>query len=413
MEFFDHLIDRIIRNDLNEEHKLKLQFHLQIDSQDHRLDACHTFERRAPFMNLEHTAYKFLVEILTTVLEISLAMREYMVIREIFYLSRTYGMMTLSAQVNVAISLQNHPAFGLIEYWLDTTQFLVIQDLTRWERCTVKGVYSELLPLTNMGRAPLYSLFIVSRVQSTITSMQFLRLEFDTIRDYFNRICEMYNLPIAGIDATWTASSSFIAWLIQIAVGLSHHTRRSFVSSSVRELRALSPEGSLANTCCYSPLLELILSISEKYASRNGPTVDSFDDASSPCVCGGSVGQWRAMGVEEVTDQSHSDYRADVPLVMCERCFRQIFSNPLRSDGIYPILGYCVLPKVAPLAPRGFRDFFTGVPVNLRIEFEAVRLPNIPAPTSLKDPEDASSEENPGSNLRFPSMTLPDLPRRA
>lgn len=411
MEFFDHLINRIIRNDLDEEYKLKLQFRLQIDSIDHRINACRSFERRAPYMNLEHIAYKFFVEILTTVLDLSLSFKEYAVIREVFYLSRSYGMMTLSAQVNLAVSLQSHPAFSLIEYWLDTTQYLVMNDMVRWERSSIKESYPGLQPLVAMNKTSVFVLFIICRIQSSITSMQFLRLEFDTIRGYFNRICEIYSLPTAGIDATWNTASSFIAWLIRTAVGLSERSHRAFVTFSVRDLQALSPEGSLANTCGYCPLLELILSICERYATRNGPTFDSYDGSSSPCICGGSVGQWRAMGAEEVSDES--DYRVKVPAVMCERCFRQVFSNPLRSDGMYPILGYCVLPRVTPLPPREFKDCFIGVTDGLRIDFMAVRLPVLPALPNVKDPDDASSDEAPGANLRFPSMALPDLPRRA
>ena len=275
MEFFDHLINRIIRNDLDEEYKLKLQFRLQIDSMDQRINACRSFERRAPYLSLEHSAYKFYVEILSTVLDLSQSLREYVVIREVFYLSRSYGMMTLSAQVNLAVSLQSHPAFSLIEYWLDTTQNLVMSDMVRWERSISKGAYSGLQPLTALNKTSLFVLFMICRIQSSITSMQFLRLEFDTIRGYFNRICEIYSLPTAGIDATWNVASSFIAWLIRTAVGLSESSHLSFVTSSVRDLQILPTLTIRRRRLRRSPLLctrQLLLLLSNERMGRRPPS---------------------------------------------------------------------------------------------------------------------------------------------
>jgi hypothetical protein len=232
--------------------------------------------------------------------------------------------------------------------WVYQTQQVLLDDFQRWSKFNEHGLPHEFINLAGFPVAELRCLFLVNRFQSMVTTMQFLRLTSDTILGYFDKVSALYNLAAANIDVKTSLSSAFIAWVVKVAVQLMERSGDvMFVPALVSDLINKCVDGRLVDMPGYSPLQELILCVAERHAllcSAEDSDNNAWDASFSSCVCGGELSAWRPMGMELPSDVStDAEHLVKVPRVLCELCFRQLYSNPLRTDGVHVAVQVCTV----------------------------------------------------------------------
>lgn len=328
-----------------------------LDTADELLDM---YLRRAPRLGLEQRGYNLLVSLLQQLL--SLAAEEdnsFSIIRKVYRVSRVYAMLKDGVPVPVALGLRGAKAFHLTKLWVESTRLLVHEDIQRWVDATQNKSLPELLPLTSLPRTQLFALFSVLRIQAMVSTMQFLHLPFDCLVRYFMAVGDEFGLADTGIDLNESICHGFKAWLLEQA---ELSSERHFLSPRVAALRAGGLEVRLVDELGYSALMELMLSLPERMRSRHGKlilqadTEDTEDASFFQCVCGAAANSWTPLVAHQGSQRVDEDCK--IPRVLCELCFRQLYSNPVKSDGLHRTAGLCVVPRVKAVPPKSFETFF-------------------------------------------------------
>lgn len=334
--------------------------------------------QRGPYFSLAHASFCALVDLLVALLDEAAREEDHPSVARIFHISRMYGMTNKESGIVVALAIRYHEAFMSPRFWIQTTCAAVAMDIIRWSRFT-----EDQPPLIDIPKEQLFTFFGVNRIHAMVTSMQYLRIPLDTFVLYLSEMTDLYGLTDAGIDITITPSQELISWLLQIKLAFIGKVKRAaFATSKLTEFRAYCPEGGIFDEIGYSPIQEILMFLAElafksaqpttaekkgiglKFSERDGFKVAQFVAAEAPdkwaahasrsCVCGRTVGQWKALGAY-LDNEPYCDF----PTLTCETCVRQILANPLKSDGIHALVGYVVIPFVLTTdAPTSFEHLF-------------------------------------------------------
>lgn len=317
---------------------------------------------RAPYKHLEHKYFNILMDLCVQLLKEASLANDFTSMSKLFHSSRMYAMVHLDCPITIATCLRSYHEYHNVDFWLYSTRYLLAQDIARWEH------FSE--PKRNFLNLPndqIYVLFAINRIQSTVTSMQYLRIALDTFVEYLSKILEILHLNDSGVDITITPSMSFKSWLLRILSRLSTRMNLpNFTTSKLDMFRSECSEGKLFDEVGYSSIQEVILYIAE--LSCNEPVPKSaYDSLFRYCICGATTGSWVGCGVTDPLDE-----RNGIPSILCEVCFRQLLSNPLQSDGNHEIVEMCPIPQHTPFTMQSFHSIFYEEGKQPNINFNSI-----------------------------------------
>ena len=319
---------------------------------------------RAPYNYLEHRYFNVLMDLCVKLLHEASASNDFISMLKLFHSSRMYNMVHLDCSISIAHCLRAFQGFHNVDFWLYVTRFQLAQDIARWENFT-----DPKRNFLNLPNEQVYVLFAINRIHSTVTSMQFLRISLDTFAEYLSKILELLHFTDSGINITVTPSTNFISWLIRISSRLSNQMQcHHFTTSKLDVFRSECAEGKLYDEVGYSPIQELLLHIAELSCAEPVSASADYHDQFRQCICGATTGSWIGCGIASPLDE-----RNNFTSLLCELCFRQLFSNPLQSDGQQNTVGLCPIPKVTAFTITSFHSIFYEDGKQPAINFEAIQ----------------------------------------
>ena len=319
---------------------------------------------RAPYKHLDHKYFNILMDLCVQLLNESSSSNDFNSMLRLFHASRMYAMVHLECSISIADCLRAYHGYHNVDFWLYVTRFQLAQDIARWANFT-----DPSRNFLNLPNEQVYVLFVINRIHSTVTSMQFLRISLDTFAEYLSKILEIFHFTDSSINITHIPSINFISWLLRIFSRLSNQMKLAhFTTSKLDVFRSECAEGNLYDEIGYSPVQELILYIAElSCAEPVSESADEVHDQFRQCICGATSGSWIGCGVG-----SPQDERNACPNLLCELCFRQLLSNPLQSDGQHEATGLCPIPKSLPFTMKSFLCVFSDDGKQQNINFESI-----------------------------------------
>lgn len=308
---------------------------------------------RGPILALGHEAYTVVVHLMRIMLEAELEIveieGEVSLVPQLYAVARTYAMSPAQVIIPVCTSLRNEPIFLNVPFWVASTRRLVRQDIDRW--CVASSCrVPDFQPLLVMPQLDLFAMFAMNRIHAITASMQYLRAPAAVITEYLLDITELFGFADSGHDIHQRLSSSFVSWLLHVAI----------LYCKTTSIAEKDYSGHIAETLGYSPAQELILTVRERLGNVSlSPVVAATSGDSSDefftCICGFSIERWTPIGAHNRGLRSEL---TEVPHVLCENCCRTLFDTPCVSDGCHLLLGSFCVPYCDPSPPISFEGCF-------------------------------------------------------